>query len=131
MRILRRFLARVKNFAMGQRSREFGIPSRWATRGNVMAVVFYQGLVLTLNATSVGVGVALPAARALTQLLFGISPARRDKPAYLFERTQTESDEWTRVAIRNTFTTRMGIGVMTPSVCSAFGLLRFPTMKAY
>jgi hypothetical protein len=25
MRILRRFLARVKNFAMGQRSREFGI----------------------------------------------------------------------------------------------------------
>jgi hypothetical protein len=26
MRILRRFLARVKNFAMGQRSREFGLP---------------------------------------------------------------------------------------------------------
>jgi hypothetical protein len=25
MRILRQFLARVKNFAMGQRSREFGI----------------------------------------------------------------------------------------------------------
>jgi hypothetical protein len=28
MRILRRFLARVKNFAMGQRSREFGIRER-------------------------------------------------------------------------------------------------------
>jgi hypothetical protein len=37
-----------------------------ATRGNVMAVVFHQGLVLTLIATSVGVGAALPASRALT-----------------------------------------------------------------
>jgi ABC-type antimicrobial peptide transport system permease subunit len=63
MRILRRFLARVKNFAMGQRSREFGIRTAvGATRGNVTAVVFHQGLVLTLIATSVGVGAALPAA---------------------------------------------------------------------
>ncbi len=75
MKILRRFLARVKNFVMGQRSREFGIRiAVGATRGNVMAVVFHQGLVLTLIATSVGVGAALPAARALTQLLFTISP---------------------------------------------------------
>ena len=45
MRIMRRFLARVKNFAMGQRSREFGIRiAVGATRGNVMAVVFHQGL---------------------------------------------------------------------------------------
>jgi hypothetical protein len=45
MRILRRFLARVKNFAMGQRSREFGIRiAVGATRGNVMAVVFHQDL---------------------------------------------------------------------------------------
>jgi ABC-type antimicrobial peptide transport system permease subunit len=61
MRILRRFLARVKHFAMGQRSREFDIRiAVGATRGNVMAVVFRQGLVLTLIATSVGVGAALP-----------------------------------------------------------------------
>jgi ABC-type antimicrobial peptide transport system permease subunit len=54
MRILRRFLARVKNFAMGQRSREFGIRiAVGAIRGNVMAVVFHQGLVLTLIAISV------------------------------------------------------------------------------
>jgi len=54
MRILRRFLARVKNFAMGQRSREFGIRiAMGAIRGNVMAVVFHQGLVLALIATSV------------------------------------------------------------------------------
>ena len=67
MRILRRFLARVKNFAMGQRSHEFGIRiAVGATRDNVMAVVFDQGLVLTLIANSVGVGAALPAARALT-----------------------------------------------------------------
>jgi len=34
MRILRRFLARVKNFAMAQRSREFGIRiAVGATRG--------------------------------------------------------------------------------------------------
>jgi hypothetical protein len=39
-----------------------------------MAVVFHQGLILTLIGASVGVGAALPAARALTQLLFGISP---------------------------------------------------------
>ena len=46
MRILRRFLARVKDFAMGQRSHEFGIRiAVGATRGNVMAVVFHQGLV--------------------------------------------------------------------------------------
>ena len=61
MRILRRFLARVKNFAMGQRSREFGIRiAVGATRGNVMAVVFHQGSVLTLIGASVGVGAALP-----------------------------------------------------------------------
>jgi len=67
VRILRRFLARVKNFAIGQRNREFSIRiAVGATRGNVMAVVFHQGLVLTLIATSVGVGAALPAARVLT-----------------------------------------------------------------
>jgi hypothetical protein len=43
MRILRRFLARVKNFPMGQRSRENGIRiAVGATRGNVMAVLFHQ-----------------------------------------------------------------------------------------
>ena len=67
MRILRRFLARVKNFAMRQRGREFGIRiAVGATRGNLTAVLFHQGLVLTLIANSVGVGAALPAARALT-----------------------------------------------------------------
>jgi hypothetical protein len=39
-----------------------------------MAVVFHKGLVLTLIGASVSVDAALPAARALTQLLFGISP---------------------------------------------------------
>jgi hypothetical protein len=44
MRIRRRFLARVKNFAMGQRSRESDIRiAVRATRGNVMAVVFHHG----------------------------------------------------------------------------------------
>ena len=46
--MLRRFLARVTNFAMGQRSREFGIRvAAGATRGDVMGVVFHQGLVLS------------------------------------------------------------------------------------
>ena len=81
MRILRRFLARVKNFAMGQRSREFGIHiAVGATRDNAMAVVFHRGLVLTLIAISLGLGRALPAARALTQLLFGISPLEKLGP---------------------------------------------------
>jgi putative ABC transport system permease protein len=74
MRILRRFLARVKDFAMGQRSHEFGIRiAVGATRGNVMAVVFHQGSGPDTH-RHLCVGGALPAARALTQLLFGISP---------------------------------------------------------
>ncbi len=58
-----------------QRTREFGIRiAVGATRGNVMAVVFRQGLLLTLIGTSIGVGAAVLLSRVLAQLLFGISP---------------------------------------------------------
>jgi putative ABC transport system permease protein len=58
-----------------QRTREFGIRiAVGATRGNVMAVVFREGLILTLVGAAIGVGVALLMTRALVQLLFEISP---------------------------------------------------------
>ena len=53
MRVLRRFPTRVKDFALGQRSRKFGIRiAAGATRGNVMAVVLHRGLILTLIGAS-------------------------------------------------------------------------------
>ena len=58
-----------------QRTREFGIRiAVGAAPGDIMAVVFRQGLVLTLIGTFIGVGAALLITQALTQLLFGTSP---------------------------------------------------------
>lgn len=58
-----------------QRTREFGIRiAVGATRGNVMAVVFRQGIILTIIGASIGVGAALLLTRTLAQTLFGVSP---------------------------------------------------------
>ena len=58
-----------------QRTREFGIRiAVGATRGNVMADVFAQGLRLALIGTAIGVVASMLTTRALGQLLFGISP---------------------------------------------------------
>jgi putative ABC transport system permease protein len=58
-----------------QRTREFGIRiAVGATRGNVMADVFGQGLRLALIGTAIGVGASMLTTRALGQLLFGVSP---------------------------------------------------------
>jgi predicted lysophospholipase L1 biosynthesis ABC-type transport system permease subunit len=58
-----------------QRTREFGIRiAVGATRCNVMAEVFRQGLVLAPIGTAIGVVASMLTTRALGQLLFGISP---------------------------------------------------------
>jgi putative ABC transport system permease protein len=58
-----------------QRTREFGIRiAVGATRGNVMAEVFRQGLLLAMIGTAIGVVASMLTTRALGQLLFGISP---------------------------------------------------------
>jgi hypothetical protein len=78
MRILRRFLARVKNFAMGQRSREFGIriavgSDTWQRYG--CCVPSGSG---PDTHRHLCVGAALPAARTHATALRH-QPARRDK----------------------------------------------------
>lgn len=65
----------IVSWTTTQRTREFGIRiAVGATRSHVMAVVFRQGLILTLIGASIGVGAALLITRALARLLFGISP---------------------------------------------------------
>ena len=65
----------IVSYTTLQRTREFGIRiAVGATRGNVMAVVFRHGLMLTLAGTATGVGVAILLTRALAGLLYQVSP---------------------------------------------------------
>jgi predicted permease len=65
----------IVSYTTQQRTREFGIRiAVGAARSDLMAVVFRYGLILTSAGTLIGAGVALVLTRALTQLLFGISP---------------------------------------------------------
>jgi ABC-type antimicrobial peptide transport system permease subunit len=65
----------IVSYTTLQRTREFGIRiAVGATRGNIMAVVFRQGLILTIIGMSFGLCLALLTTRSLTQLLFGIRP---------------------------------------------------------
>jgi ABC-type antimicrobial peptide transport system permease subunit len=65
----------IVSYTTLQRNREFGIRiAVGATRSNIAAVVFRQGLALTVIGIFVGIGAALLTTRALAQLLFGISP---------------------------------------------------------
>lgn len=65
----------IVSYTTLQRTHEFGIRiAVGATRGDVMAVVFRQGLLLTLIGISIGLGAAALTTRILAQLLFGISP---------------------------------------------------------
>jgi putative ABC transport system permease protein len=58
-----------------QRTREFGIRmALGATRAEVMAVAFRQGLQLSFAGTAIGICVASLMTQALAQLLFGVSP---------------------------------------------------------
>jgi putative ABC transport system permease protein len=72
----------IVSYTTLQRTREFGIRiAVGATRGNVMSVVFRHGMVLTLAGSLIGIGAAFLIARALTRLLFQISPL--DTPSFI------------------------------------------------
>jgi len=65
----------IVSYTTLQRNREFGIRiAVGARRSNIAAVVFRQGLALTVIGIFIGIGAALLTTRALAQLLFGISP---------------------------------------------------------
>ena len=65
----------IVSYTTLQRTREFGIRiAVGATRADVVALVFRQGLILTLTGSLIGLGAALLLSRALTQLLFHVSP---------------------------------------------------------
>jgi putative ABC transport system permease protein len=65
-----------------ERMREIGVRSALgASRGNIVALVIRQGMLLTLLGLAVGLGGAVVATNALVTLLFGIS--RLDQPTYI------------------------------------------------
>jgi putative ABC transport system permease protein len=65
----------IVSYTALQRTREFGIRiAVGATRGNVIALVLHQGLVLTFAGSLIGISAALLLTRALTKLLFEVSP---------------------------------------------------------
>lgn len=65
----------IVSYTTLQRTREFGIRiAVGATRADVVALVFRQGLILTFIGILAGLGVALLLTRALTRMLFDVSP---------------------------------------------------------
>jgi putative ABC transport system permease protein len=64
----------VMSFSMGQRMREFGVPmALGAKRRDILGLVISDGLKLAGIGVIVGIGAALPLARLLRALLFGIT----------------------------------------------------------
>jgi ABC-type antimicrobial peptide transport system permease subunit len=66
----------VMSFSTSQRTREFGVRmALGARRRDILALVLREGLTLAGAGVFVGVAVALPLARLLRALLFGIGTA--------------------------------------------------------
>ena len=64
----------VMSFLVGQRGQEFGLrQALGATRRDIMKLAFRPGIALAAKGTLIGVIVALPVARLLSALLFGVS----------------------------------------------------------
>jgi putative ABC transport system permease protein len=64
----------VLSGSVTERTREIGVRAALgATPGNILALVFRQGMTLTVVGLMVGLAGALAAARVLTSLLFGVS----------------------------------------------------------
>jgi putative ABC transport system permease protein len=64
----------VISYAVGQRTREFGIRIALGARpGDVQGMVLRQGVLLTFIGVAAGLGGAFVATRALSNLLFGVS----------------------------------------------------------
>ena len=66
----------VKAYAVARRTREIGIRmALGAMPGDVFALVMRQGVLQTAVATAAGIGLALLVGRALSSMLFNVSPA--------------------------------------------------------
>jgi ABC-type antimicrobial peptide transport system permease subunit len=69
-------------FSVSQRTREFGIRTALgATRGNVIALILRQGLVLAGAGLALGVASACGLTRVLARMLFEVTPT--DFPTFL------------------------------------------------
>jgi predicted permease len=72
----------VLSGSVTERMREIGVRSALgATRGNILRLVVWQGMALTLLGVAIGLSGALMATRAIMTLLFGVS--RLDPVTYL------------------------------------------------
>jgi ABC-type antimicrobial peptide transport system permease subunit len=72
----------VLSGSVTERMREIGVRSALgATRGNILGLVVWQGMALTLLGVVIGLSGALMATRAIMTLLFGVS--RLDPVTYL------------------------------------------------
>jgi predicted permease len=69
-------LLAVLSYLVAQRTREFGVRvALGARRMDVMALVVWQGMRVTLGGIAVGLALSVPLARALSSLLYGVAPA--------------------------------------------------------
>jgi len=65
----------VLSGSVAERAREIGVRSALgATRGNILALVFRQGLKLTALGVVIGLAGAAAASQAISAMLFGVSP---------------------------------------------------------
>jgi ABC-type antimicrobial peptide transport system permease subunit len=65
----------VKGYMVASRTPEFGIrKALGATHGNIMGMVFREGLILTIAGLIMGLLLGLGAARLIRSMLYGIDP---------------------------------------------------------
>jgi putative ABC transport system permease protein len=66
----------VMSYTVSQRTREFGTRvALGATQGDILTLVLKQGAVLTAVGAGIGLATGLVSARALTSVLYGVSPS--------------------------------------------------------
>ena len=72
----------VMSYSVSQRTREIGIRMAvGAQRGNVLALVLRQGMLLTMVGTVLGLLAAVATTRVLASVLYGVSPT--DLPTFI------------------------------------------------
>ena len=65
----------VISYSVAQRTKEFGVRmALGAQRGDVLGIVLWRGMLLTLVGIGIGLGGAFVMTRFLSRLLFGVTP---------------------------------------------------------